>query len=239
MPRGRDRLTHIQETDRAVMAEVMVEVMGVFLAIIGWCLESSSTNSAVWRIHSKADSLIKSSSLYEGLWKSCSSNNMGVQCVTHPTTLGLPAHVQACRALMIIALLLGIASIFLSVLGLKCTKLGSMKDTSKGRLTLTAGLMFILSGLCVLTAVSWYASRIVQEFNDPFYVGTKSELGTGLYLGWAAAVCVIMGGAMLCGSFKRARSPKPASGYRYKSSANQQIYKAGPQTESSSSRAYV
>ncbi|KAI5098647.1 claudin 15-like b precursor [Silurus meridionalis] len=221
------------------MAEVMVEVMGVFLAIIGWCLESSSTNSAVWRIHSKADSLIKSSSLYEGLWKSCSSNNMGVQCVTHPTTLGLPAHVQACRALMIIALLLGIASIFLSVLGLKCTKLGSMKDTSKGRLTLTAGLMFILSGLCVLTAVSWYASRIVQEFNDPFYVGTKSELGTGLYLGWAAAVCVIMGGAMLCGSFKRARSPKPASGYRYKSSANQQIYKAGPQTESSSSRAYV
>ncbi|MCJ8739789.1 hypothetical protein PDJAM_G00051130 [Pangasius djambal] len=297
-----------RETHRAVMAEVMVEVMGVVLAIIGWCLESSSTNSAVWRIHTKAESVMRSSSQYEGLWKSCSSSNMGVQCVTHPTTLGLPvaaellgfllcvggwllsgvslannywrvssyvgsviistrqyenlwqacaeastgvtncrmfdsmlaldAYVQACRALMIIALLFGLASILLSVLGLKCTKLGGMKETSKGRLTLTAGLLFILSGLCVLTAVSWYASRIIQEFNDPFYVGTKSELGTGLYLGWAAAACVIMGGAMLCGSFKRARSPKPSGGYRYKSSANQQIYKTGAQSESSSSRAY-
>ncbi|XP_060744016.1 claudin 15-like b isoform X1 [Tachysurus vachellii] len=221
------------------MAEVCVEVMGVVLAILGWCLESSSTNSAVWRIQTHADSVIKSSSQYEGLWKSCTSNSLGVQCVTHPTILGLPAHVQACRALMIIALLLGVASILLSVLGLKCTKLGGMKETSKGRLTLTAGLMFILSGLCVLIAVSWYAARIVQEFNDPFYFGKKSELGTGLYLGWAAAVCVIMGGAMLCGSFKRARSPTPAGGYRYKSSANQQIYKAGAQSDSSSSRAYV
>ncbi|XP_058269036.1 claudin 15-like b isoform X1 [Hemibagrus wyckioides] len=221
------------------MAEVCVEVMGVVLAILGWCLVSSSTNSAVWRIHTQADSVMKSSSTYEGLWKSCTSNSMGVQCVTHPTTLGLPAYVQACRALMIIALLLGLASMILSVLGLKCTKLGGMKETSKGRLTLTAGLMFILSGLCVLTAVSWYAARIVQEFNDPFYIGKKSELGTGLYFGWAAAVCVIMGGAMLCGSFKRARSPKPAGGYRYKSSANQQIYKTAAHSDSSSSRAYV
>ncbi|KAM9469383.1 claudin 15-like b isoform 1-T1 [Clarias gariepinus] len=221
------------------MAEVMVEVMGLVLAILGWCLESSSTNSNVWRIHSNKESVIKSSSTYEGLWKSCSSNNLGVQCVTHPTILGLPVHVQACRALMIIALLLGLASILLSVLGLKCTKLGDMKDTSKGRLMLTAGLLFILSGLCVLTAVSWYASRIVQEFNKPNPEGTKFELGTGLYLGWAAAVCVIMGGAMLCGSFKRASSPKPAGGYRYTSSANQQIYKAGMQSESSSARAYV
>ncbi|GAA6079931.1 claudin 15-like b isoform X1 [Tachysurus ichikawai] len=72
------------------MAEVCVEVMGVVLAILGWCLESSSTNSAVWRIQTHADSVIKSSSQYEGLWKSCTSNSLGVQCVTHPTTLGLP-----------------------------------------------------------------------------------------------------------------------------------------------------
>ncbi|KAG7321996.1 hypothetical protein KOW79_014854 [Hemibagrus wyckioides] len=239
----RVRQTHTalinQEIHQAGMAEVCVEVMGVVLAILGWCLVSSSTNSAVWRIHTQADSVMKSSSTYEGLWKSCTSNSMGVQCVTHPTTLGLPAYVQACRALMIIALLLGLASMILSVLGLKCTKLGGMKETSKGRLTLTAGLMFILSGLCVLTAVSWYAARIVQEFNDPFYIGKKSELGTGLYFGWAAAVCVIMGGAMLCGSFKRARSPKPAGGYRYKSSANQQIYKTAAHSDSSSSRAYA
>ncbi|XP_062873263.1 claudin 15-like b [Trichomycterus rosablanca] len=221
------------------MAEVMVEVLGLVLAIIGWCFESSSTNSAVWRISTNADSVSRSSSQYEGLWKSCSSNSLGVQCVVHPTSLGLPGYIQACRALMIIALLLGLVSILLSVLGLKCTKLGSMSETSKGKLTLTAGVIFILSGLCVLTAVSWYADRVIKEFNDPLYLGTRSELGSGLYLGWAAAVCVILGGGMLCGSCKRASAPKHPSGYTYKAASGKQIFKQGVQSESSISRAYV
>ncbi|XP_017347255.1 claudin 15-like b isoform X2 [Ictalurus punctatus] len=217
-----------------------MELLGFLLCVGGWLLSAVSLANNYWRVSSYAGSVIMSTQQYENLWQACVKASTGISnCRRFESMLALDAHVQACRALMIIALLLGLASILLSVLGLKCTKLGGMKETSKGRLTLTAGLMFILSGLCVLTAVSWYASRIVQEFNDPFYVGTKSELGTGLYLGWAAAVCVIMGGAMLCGSFKRARSPKPTDGYRYKSSANQQIYKTGTHLESSTSRAYV
>ncbi|GAA6079930.1 claudin 15-like b isoform X2 [Tachysurus ichikawai] len=217
-----------------------VELLGFLVCVGGWLLSGVSLANNYWRVSSYAGSVITSTRQYENLWQACVEASTGVKnCRRFESMLALDAHVQACRALMIIALLLGVASILLSVLGLKCTKLGGMKETSKGRLTLTAGLMFILSGLCVLIAVSWYAARIVQEFNDPFYFGKKSELGTGLYLGWAAAVCVIMGGAMLCGSFKRARSPTPAGGYRYKSSANQQIYKAGAQLDSSSSRAYV
>ncbi|XP_060798171.1 claudin 15-like b isoform X1 [Neoarius graeffei] len=219
---------------------VAVELLGFLLCVGGWLLSGISLANNYWRVSSHTDSVITSVWQYENLWQACAEASTGISnCREFESMLALDAHVQACRALMIIALLLGLASILLSTMGLKCTKLGGMKETSKGRLTLTAGVMFILSGLCVLTAVSWYASRIVQEFNDPFYVGTKSELGTGLYLGWAAAVCVILGGAMLCGSFKRARSPKPAGGYRYKSSANQQIYKTGAPSESSSSRAYV
>uniref|UniRef100_A0A4W4H8Z4 Claudin n=1 Tax=Electrophorus electricus TaxID=8005 RepID=A0A4W4H8Z4_ELEEL len=201
------------------MAEVMVEVTGLFLAIVGWCLESSCTNSAVWRVHSKADAVVTSSSQYEGLWITCASNSLGaIQCQRYKTVLGLPGntHVLTSRALMIIALLLGLASILLSVLGLKCTKMGSMTEQAKGKLTFTAGLLFILSGVCVLTAVTWYAARIVQEFNDPFYIGTKFELGAGLYLGWAAAALVILGGGMLCGSFRRASTPRNKSNQDFK-----------------------
>ncbi|XP_072546882.1 claudin 15-like b isoform X2 [Salminus brasiliensis] len=223
------------------MAEVAVEVLGLVLAIVGWCLESSSTNSDKWRISSHSEAVITSSSQYEGLWTTCAANSMGaVQCQRYKTILGLPGYVQACRALMIIALLFGLFSILLSVLGLKCTKLGSMSDEGKGRLTLTAGAMFILSGVCVLIAVSWYAARIVQEFNDPFYVGTKFELGAGLYLGWAAAVLVILGGGMLCGSFRRASPSTNARAYSYNySGQGQKIYKATPTVESGSSKAYV
>ncbi|KAM9469384.1 claudin 15-like b isoform 2-T2 [Clarias gariepinus] len=217
-----------------------VELLGFFLCVGGCLLSAASLANNYWRVSSFSGSVIVSRRIYLNLWQACAQDSTGItNCRSFESLLALDVHVQACRALMIIALLLGLASILLSVLGLKCTKLGDMKDTSKGRLMLTAGLLFILSGLCVLTAVSWYASRIVQEFNKPNPEGTKFELGTGLYLGWAAAVCVIMGGAMLCGSFKRASSPKPAGGYRYTSSANQQIYKAGMQSESSSARAYV
>ncbi|XP_076832840.1 claudin 15-like b isoform X1 [Brachyhypopomus gauderio] len=224
------------------MAEVMVEVMGLLLAVIGWCLESSSTNSNMWRVHSHADAVVTSSSQYEGLWFTCASNSLGaIQCQRYKTVLGLPGYVQACRALMIIALLLGLVSILLSVLGLKCTKLGSMTEQAKGKITLTAGLLFLLSGVCVLAAVSWYADRIVREFNDPFYVGTKFELGTGLYLGWAAAALVILGGGTLCGSFRRATGPGNTRAYTYNYTAGQghQIYKTPPASENTSSKAYV
>ncbi|KAL7849501.1 hypothetical protein SRHO_G00211240 [Serrasalmus rhombeus] len=252
------------------MAVVVVEVLGLILAILGWCLESSSTNSTMWRVHSHINNVVTSSSQYEGLWMTCAANAMGaVQCQRYKTILGLPVeilafllcvggsmlagvalandywrvssysgsvitssrqyqnlwhacaeastgiknckefesmlalegYVQACRALMIIALLFGLFSILLSALGLKCTKLGSMSDQAKGRLTLAAGILFILSGVCVLTAVSWYAARIVQEFNDPFYVGTKYS-------------------------------------YNY-SGQGQKIYKAAPTADSGSSKAYV
>lgn len=32
----------------------------------------------------------------------------------------------------------------------------------------------LLAGLCCLVAVSWYASRVVQDFYDPFTGGMKS-----------------------------------------------------------------
>ncbi|KAL0175199.1 hypothetical protein M9458_031167, partial [Cirrhinus mrigala] len=81
-------------------------------------------------------------------------------------------YIQACRALMIISLLLGLLGAIMGVMGLACTKLGSTSEESKGKISLTAGIISILSGLCVIIAVSWYAARIVQEFYDPRYMGT-------------------------------------------------------------------
>lgn len=60
-------------------------------------------------------------------------------------------YIQACRALMIVALVLGLLSIVLALLGLKCTKLGSTSENTKGKMALTAGSLFILSGQCDVT----------------------------------------------------------------------------------------
>jgi len=46
---------------------------------------------------------------------------------------------------MILSLLIGLASIIVSVLGLKCTRIGT--DHVKERIALSGGIMFIMSGM--------------------------------------------------------------------------------------------
>ncbi|XP_051966699.1 claudin-15-like [Xyrauchen texanus] len=224
------------------MAAMVVQVMGLFLGIVGWCLESTSTNSAMWRTQSKVDSVLTTSTTYEGLWLTCATNALGaIQCQRFKTVLGLPVYIQTCRALMIMALILGFLSVILAILGLKCTKLGSTSEQTKGKMALAAGVLFILSGVCVLIAVSWYASRVIQEFNNPLNGGTKFELGTGLYLGWSAAALVLLGGGLLCTSCKTSPSPAQTWGYNYNYSTTQpqKIYRTDAPSENNSSKVYV
>nr|XP_061814974.1 claudin-15-like isoform X1 [Nerophis lumbriciformis] len=63
-------------------------------------------------------------------------------------------------------------------------------------------------GLCTMVAVSWYAFNITQEFFDPFYPGTRYEIGEGLYIGWCSAVLAIAGGACLTCSCRTATEEK-------------------------------
>lgn len=56
-------------------------------------------------------------------------------------------HLQACRALMVLSLLIGLVSILVSVLGLKCTRLGRSSEQAKGRMGVVGGVLLILSGL--------------------------------------------------------------------------------------------
>ncbi|KAL0175198.1 hypothetical protein M9458_031166, partial [Cirrhinus mrigala] len=73
------------------MAATVLQLVGLFLGIVGWCLESSSTNSAVWKKASHGDAVVTASSRFEGLWLSCASNSLGsIQCQKFKTILGLP-----------------------------------------------------------------------------------------------------------------------------------------------------
>lgn len=108
---------------------------------------------------------------------------------------------------MIMSLIIGLASIIISVLGLKCTKIGRTSEKVKEQIALSGGILFILSGtrsleteglesvrmnerkhlkkrslssvfcpsgVFTLTAVSWYAARVINDFHDPFHGGLKS-----------------------------------------------------------------
>ncbi|XP_028276151.1 claudin-1-like [Parambassis ranga] len=218
-----------------------LQVIGLVLGVVSWCLQSSCTSSQAWRVRSQAESVSSSQWQFEGLWMSCAATSLGsIQCSRFKTVLGLPAHLQACRALMIMSLLLGLASIIVSILGLKCTKIGRTSEQVKDQISLAGGILFVLSGVLTLTAVSWYAARVIHDFYNPLH-GVRFELGAGLYLGWAASCLAVLGGSMLCCSYRRRSPSLPAHQLLYYSMPSQgrSIYTAAPPSDSSSSKAYV
>lgn len=62
------------------------------------------------------------------------------------SSLHLAAHIQTSRALMVISLLLGFFGIIVSVVGMKCTKVGEEDPVTKSRIAVAGGVLFILSG---------------------------------------------------------------------------------------------
>lgn len=64
---------------------------------------------------------------------------------------------------MILSLLIGLVSILVSVLGLKCTRLGRTSEQVKGQLVLSGGVLFLLSGMKfrTLTFPEWPISLVV------------------------------------------------------------------------------
>lgn len=215
-----------------------VEATGFLMVLVSWLIIGGALANDYWKISSVSGSVIISQRQFENLWHACAENSAGIaECRDFESMLGLPTHVQACRALMIISLLLGLGAMVVGLLGLKCIKIGSATDESKAKLAVVGGALSALSGLSCLIAVSWYAVRVVEEFNDPFYGGIRFELGAGLYMGWGGAALAIFGGSFLLSACKRA-SPKKAGGF-YGNQPPKKVYTATSKSDPDSARAYV
>ncbi|XP_022616795.1 claudin-15-like [Seriola dumerili] len=214
-----------------------MEGVGFIMCIISWLVTGAALANDYWKISTVSGSVIISQRQFENLWHACAENSAGIaECRDFESLLALPEYVQACRALMIISLLLGLASMIVSLLGLKCIRIGSATDQSKAKIAITGGALSIFAGLCCMTACSWYAYRVVQDFNNPFYGGVKFELGTGLFMGWGAASLAILGGGLLCTACKRASPGGKKGGYH--GNQPQKVYTATAKSDPDS-RAYV
>ncbi|XP_019474450.1 LOW QUALITY PROTEIN: claudin-15-like [Meleagris gallopavo] len=220
-----------------------LEIVGFLLCLVGWAFIGGTLPHSYWRVSSLHGSVITASTLYENLWKSCAEDSTGVSnCKQFGSLFALPVHVQACRALMIISILLGFVAAVVSLLGLKCTNVGLSDEDEKMKVAVTGGFLFILGGLCSMVAVSWYAAMITAQFFNPLYAGTKYELGDALYLGWAGSVLCMLGGIFLTCSCKGKEKQKySANKYRYsagQAAGQQQIYTTNAEM-ATSSKEYV
>lgn len=66
---------------------------------------------------------------------------------------------------MVISLLLGFFGIIVSVVGMKCTKVGEEDPVTKSRIAVAGGVLFVLSGKAALALIHQWCRNPQTPFN--------------------------------------------------------------------------
>lgn len=194
-----------------------MEIVGIAFGVIGFLIAILTCALPMWKVSAFVGAnIVTAQIIQEGLWMSCVVQSTGqMQCKVYDSLLALSPELQASRAMMVIAIILGVLGIMISIVGAKCTNCIE-EEGSKAKVMIIAGVFFILSGLLVLIPVSWTAQVIITDFYNPLVISVqRREIGASLYIGWAAAGVFLIGGAMLCTSCppKEKKYLPPRMGY--------------------------
>ncbi|XP_026794761.2 claudin-4 [Pangasianodon hypophthalmus] len=177
-----------------------MELGGIAMGIIGWIIAIVTCALPMWKVTAFIGAnIVTAQVIWEGIWMNCVVQSTGqMQCKVYDSMLALPQDLQAARAMSIISIILGVLAVMISIMGAKCTNCIE-DEASKAKVMIVSGICFIISGLLTLIPVSWTSSTIVQDFYNPLVPSTqRRELGASLYIGFGAAVLLIIGGALLC-----------------------------------------
>ncbi|XP_061460873.1 claudin-3 [Rhineura floridana] len=177
-----------------------LEIGGVALSVLGWVGCILCCALPMWKVTAFIGyNIVTAQFTWEGLWMDCVVQSTGqMQCKVYDSLLALGSDIQAARALVVIAIVLGALGILIFLMGAKCTRCIE-DDSTKAKVTITSGVIFLLAGILTLIPVSWSANQIIRNFyNAAVPEPLKRELGAALYIGWAASALFLFGGALLC-----------------------------------------
>ncbi|XP_063056536.1 claudin-18-like isoform X1 [Engraulis encrasicolus] len=231
------------------MAVTMCQVMGFVLGVLGVAGIIAATAMDPWSTQDLYDTTVTAVYTYSGLWRSCVRQSSGLtECRPYFTILGLPGLFQATRALMIVGIVLGVIGALISILALKCIRMGSMDDNIKATMTLTSGVLFVLSGICAIAGVSIFANLIVVNFNFTTYyspqlgesgmfggaggggfspITPRYTFGSALFVGWCGGAVLVIGGIIMslaCRGMMPQQNEPYKAGYRVPS--HSAVYKS-------------
>ncbi|KAI1903225.1 hypothetical protein AGOR_G00025030 [Albula goreensis] len=207
------------------MAAFGLEILGVTLAVLGWIASIVACALPMWRVTAFIGvNIVTAQTIWEGIWMSCVVQSTGqMQCKVYDSMLALPQDLQAARALEVIAIILGILALLISIVGAKCTNCVE-DEATKAKVMITSGASFIGAAVMQLIPVCWSAHTIIMEFYNPLVAeAQKREIGASLYLGWAAAAFLLIGGSILCCSCPPQRETKYAPPSRMAYSTNRSV----------------
>ncbi|CAM5105019.1 unnamed protein product [Natator depressus] len=177
-----------------------LEISGVALSVLGWVGTIVCCAMPMWRVTSfVGDNIVTAQLIWEGLWMNCVVQSTGqMQFKVYDSVLALPQDLQAARALVVISIMLAVLGLMVALIGAQCTRCVE-DETTKAKITIVSGMIFLLAGIMTLIPVCWSANIIIRDFYNPVVIESqKRDLGASLYVGWAAAVLQLFGGALLC-----------------------------------------
>lgn len=184
------------------MVSTCKQLLGLSLAIIGFLGSIIVCALPTWKVTAFIGAnIITAQVIWEGLWMNCVTQSTGqMQCKVYDSLLILPQDLQAARALVVIAIIIGVFGIIVGVAGGKCTNFVE-DEVQKCKVAIASGILFIIAGLMVLIPVCWTANTIIRDFYNPILTNAqRRELGASLYIGWASAGLLFLGGGLLCSS---------------------------------------
>ncbi|KAK5847656.1 hypothetical protein PBY51_016766 [Eleginops maclovinus] len=177
---------------------VMYMEIGCFVSCLcGWILVCSTLPTEYWTFSEVGSIVLTTSNYYSNLWRDCISDTTGVSdCKDYPSMLALPAFLHACRALAVSSVITGFFGGVLTLVGMKCTKIGG-SEIANARVTFAAGITYLVSGFCGIITYSWWANKLVTEFLDPTFRAQKFEIGAAVFVGWGGSTLLISGAAVM------------------------------------------
>lgn len=182
------------------MTTMTMQLGGLMLAALGWLGSILTCALPTWKVTAFIGSnIVVAQVFWEGLWMNCVYESTGqMQCKAYDSLLELTSDLQAARALVVTSIFVAFSAFLIAISGADCTRCMDDKST-KTRISVVAGAVFILASIMLLIPVSWSANSIVSNFYNPMVPqALKRELGSALYIGWASCALQLFGGGILC-----------------------------------------
>ncbi|KFO54797.1 Claudin-11 [Corvus brachyrhynchos] len=172
------------------MVATCLHLAGFVCSFVGWIgvVVATATNDWVVTCGYTITTCRKMDELgSKGLWADCVMATGLYHCKPLVDILILPGYVQACRALMIAASVLGLPAIFLL---LPCIRMGHEPGAAKYRRSQLGGILIILLAMCGVVATIWFPVCAHRET-------TIMSFGYSLYTGWIGSALCLFGGCVI------------------------------------------
>nr|XP_019943780.1 PREDICTED: claudin-4-like [Paralichthys olivaceus] len=194
------------------MGRIGKEVAGQIISFVGLVGVAVTCGVPMWRVTTYIGAnIVTGQIVWDGLWMNCVMQSTGqMQCKLNESVMKLSPDLQAARALVIISLICGFIGFIVTFIGARCT--GCLKkEASQANVVIISGCLLILAAILVLIPVCWSATITITDFQSTLIVQTqKREIGASIYIGWASAAILLIGGIILTTSCP---PQKPMYGY--------------------------